>query len=241
MQGLLNDLWEFSPTTQTWTWVSGSNIINAVGDYGTMGTSASANSPGARNGSVSWVDANGNFWLYGGGGLSTTTNTTGDLSDLWEFSPTTKQWTWVSGNNTGGILPDYGTLGTASTSNTPGGRDSAVGWTDSSGNLWLFGGFDYDTTTGANGTNDFLNDLWKFDSTTKEWTWMGGSNTGNANGVYGTLGTPAAGNVPGARGSEGVALTWTDNSGNLWLFGGDGYGTTGASDSLLNDLWRYQP
>lgn len=241
MQGLLNDLWEFSPTTQTWTWVSGSNIINAVGDYGTMGTSASANSPGARNGSVSWVDANGNFWLYGGGGLSTTTNTTGDLSDLWEFSPTTKQWTWVSGNNTGGILPDYGTLGTASTSNTPGGRDSAVGWTDSSGNLWLFGGFDYDTTTGANGTNDFLNDLWKFDTTTKEWTWMGGSNTGNANGVYGTLGTPAAGNVPGARGSEGVALTWTDNSGNLWLFGGDGYGATGASDSLLNDLWRYQP
>ena len=232
-----SDFWEFSTSTKEWTWMAGGNTTGATPIYGTQGVAAASNTPGGRSGSVTWTDKNGNLWLYGGAAPGINY----DLSDLWEFNPSTKEWTWVSGGNAGGVLPIYGTQGTASASNTPGGRDSAVGWTDSSGNLWIFGGFDYDTTTGANGTNDFLNDLWKFDTTTKEWTWVGGSNVGNANGAYGALGTPSASNVPGARGSEGVALSWTDNSGNFWLFGGDGYGATGAADSLLNDLWRYQP
>ena len=206
----------------------------------TLGTSPFGHRPSARSLSVNWKDSSGNFWLYGGGGNGATSNTSGDLSDLWEFNPATKEWTWVSGSNAGGTVPVYGTQGAASASNTPGGRDSTVGWTDSSGNLWLFGGFDYDSATGANGTNDYLNDLWEFSPSTKEWTWVGGSDTGNANGVYGTLGVASVSNVPGARGSQGVAVTWTDASGNFWLFGGDGYGLSGG-DSELNDLWRYQP
>jgi hypothetical protein len=238
VQGSLNDLWEFSTTAKTWTWVSGSKTVNAVGIYGTMGTAAATNTPGSRNESVSWMDNSGNFWLFGGSGYGATGNINSDLSDLWEFNPSTKEWTWVNGSDAGGLVPVYGTLGVAAASNTPGGRDSAVSWTDSSGNLWLFGGFDYDSLTG---TNEYLNDLWEFNLTTKEWTWVGGSNTGGANGVYGTLGVPAAANVPGARGSQGVPMSWTDSGGNFWLFGGDGYGATGAADSLLNDLWRYQP
>jgi hypothetical protein len=140
-------------------------------------------------------------------------------------------------------MPVYGTQGVASASNTPGGRDSAVGWTDSSGDLWLFGGFNYDGSNVPIGTttmNQILNDLWEFSPTTKEWTWVGGSDTGEAKGVYGTLGTASANNVPGARGIEGVAVTWTDSSGNFWLFGGIGYDSSGTWGSL-NDLWRYQP
>ena len=38
-------------------------------------------------------------------------------------------------------------------------------------------------------------------------------------GVYGALGTPARGNTPGGR---KYAMGWTDNNGNLWLFGGQG-------------------
>jgi len=240
-EGYLNDLWEFNATAKTWTWAGGSGTANAVGVYGTQGVAAANNVPGARSYSVGWTDSSGNFWLYGGEGNGPNGAVDFDLSDLWEFKPTTKEWTWVSGTTTGGVVPDYGTQGVASVSNTPGGRDSAVGWADSSGNLWLIGGFDYDSASGANGTNDYLNDLWEFSPTTKEWTWVGGSDTGNATGVYGTLGTPSASNVPGARGSQGVALTWTDSSGNFWLFGGDGYGASGTSDSLLNDLWRFQP
>ena len=230
--GILNDLWEFSPTTKEWTWVGGSNLANAVGVYGTQGVGSASNVPGARSYAVGWRDKTGNFWLYGGVGNGATSNTSYDLSDLWEFNPTTKEWTWVNGSDTGGAVPVYGTQGVAAANNTPGGRDSAVSWTDSSGNLWLFGGFDYDSASGAMGTNDYLNDLWEFSTTAKQWAWMGGSNTGNGKGVYGTLGTPSANNVPGARGSQGVAVSWTDSSGNLWLFGGVGYDSTGASGTL---------
>jgi len=45
-----------------------------------------------------------------------------------------------------------------------------------------------------------------------EWTWVSGSNLPNQPGVYGTLGTPAAANVPGWRTG---AASWTDKSGNL--------------------------
>ena len=54
----------------------------------------------------------------------------------------------------------------------------------------------------------------------QQWTWVGGDSTTNINGVYGTQGTAAAANKPGAR-SQGV--TWSDASGNLWLMGGNGY------------------
>jgi hypothetical protein len=56
-------------------------------------------------------------------------------------------------------------------------------------------------------------------------------------GVYGTLGAPALGNLPGSR--QG-ASSWTDNSGDFWLFGG--WGTVSSNGGgCLNDLWVYQP
>lgn len=134
------------------------------------------------------------------------------------------------------LCPDYmvGTLGIAAASNFPGGRGFSVGWVDSSDNLWLFGGAGYVSF----GVGD-LNDLWEFNPSTETWTWMGGSDTFTAKGVYGTLGVAATSNIPGAR--EG-GISWTDGSGNFWLFG-SGYGvdSTGAAGVSLNDLWRYQP
>ena len=231
----LNDLWEFNPTAKTWTWISGSNTINAEGVYGTLGTASASNAPGARSSSVSWVDSSGNLWLFGGVGFGEQlggNSEYGDLNDLWEFSPTAKTWTWVSGGTTADATGVYGSLGAAASSNVPGGRDSAVSWIDGSGNLWLFGGAGH----ASPGTGGVLNDLWKFNPTAKTWTWVSGSSTVNAGGVYGTLGTAATGNVPGSR---YPAVSWTDSSGNFWLFGGSGYaaGTSGA----LNDLWEFNP
>ncbi|MGD0546816.1 MAG: kelch repeat-containing protein [Terracidiphilus sp.] len=88
-----------------------------------------------------------------------------------------------------------------------------------------------------NSSNGSLNDLWKFNPTTKEWTWVSGSDTANAKGVYGTLGVATASNVPGARGGSVGSI---DSNGDLWLFGGYGDDSTGAQGNL-NDLWRYQP
>jgi N-acetylneuraminic acid mutarotase len=218
------------------------------GVYGTLGTPASTNLPGGRDAGVSWTDPSGNIWLFGGLGADANGNQ-GYLNDLWKYTPGTNgavgEWTWMGGSSTvpnsySGAPGVYGALGTASATNVPGGRFSAVTWVDASGNLWLYGGDGYDST----GMQGYLNDLWKFDptlGTTGEWTWMGGSTTvgrgGGQPGVYGTLGTPAAANLPGGR----FGITgWIDASGNLWLFGGDGYDST-ATQGNLNDLWQYKP
>jgi hypothetical protein len=252
-----NDLWKFDPTLGTmgeWTWMGGSTTVGAPfggqsGVYGTLGTPASTNIPGGRYGSVSWIDASGNFWFFSGNAVDST-GTLGYLNDLWEYSPSatgdTGEWTWMGGSNTvgnnGGPSGIYGTLGTPASTNIPGGREAEVSWTDKSGNIWLFGGFGIDST----GTQGFLNDLWRYtpgpNGKTGEWTWMGGSSTipqvdGGTAGVYGTLGTPASANIPGGRFS---ASSWIDASGNLWLFGGDGFDSTGAQ-GYLNDLWEYSP
>jgi hypothetical protein len=219
--GDLNDLWEFSPTTKVWTWVSGSSSASQPGIYGTQGVSAATNVPGARNGAVSWTDSSGNFWIFGG-------NTTGGLvNDLWKFSPTTKVWTWVSGSSSVGQPGIYGTQGVPAAANIPGAREYSVSWIDGSGNLWLSGGV---------GGYDF-NDLWEFSLTTKMWTWVSGSSSASQPGIYGAQGVPAATNVPGARAN---AVSWIDSSGNLWLFGGRGFYSVGGI-GYLNDLWRYEP
>ena len=141
-----------------------------------------------------------------------------------------------SNTNIGAETAVYGTMGTPAVGNVPGGRKNACSWTDSNGNLWLFGGDGYDSA----GNGGYLNDLWKFNPTLGsygEWTWMSGDDTISQNGVYGTLGTPAAGNVPGSR---FIAASWMDSSGNLWLFGGYGYDSAG-NEGNLNDLWEFIP
>ena len=221
----MNDLWKYS--TGQWTWVGGSAVAKQHGDYGTIGVAGANNIPGARNAATLSKDSSGNVWLFGGLGYDESTSTAGILGDLWEFSG--GQWTWMSGPKVQGQKGIYGTQGVASASNVPGARVYANSWVDSAGDLWLFGGDGYD----VNGTNGALNDLWKYSS--GQWTWMEGSNVVNRTGVYGTQGTAAANNTPGAR-QMGVA--WTDASGNAWLFGGNGYGAT-SSVGELNDLWKY--
>jgi hypothetical protein len=233
--GTLNDLWEFTPAQQVegqqfnpgqWTWMGGSNSTTQPGTYGTQGTAAPANIPGARYGAVSWTDASGNFWLFGGNGVALPGDV-GNLNDLWRYSA--GEWTWMSGTDLSNQKGVYGTLGSSGAANIPGGRFAAISWIDGSGNFWLFSGSGYDST-GANGD---LNDLWEYSA--GQWTWMSGSNTKGQAGTYGTQGTPAAGNVPGARNG---AVSWTDKSGNFWLFGGTGLDSA-DNGGWLNDVWEY--
>jgi hypothetical protein len=212
--GLLNDLWKFNPSTSEWTWVSGSQTPPV----------ASSNVPGGRALAVGWTDTSGNFWLFGGWGYTAISGGTGVvqvLSDLWEFNPTTKEWTSMPGG--------------------PAGRELATGWTDKSGNLWLFGGDDgisSETVAGSVQTLVYglFNDLWKFNPSTNEWTWVSGSQTVDAVGVYGAEGVPTPANMPGSRNGT---VSWSDSSGNLWLFGG--YVYVGNYAAFFNDLWLYQP
>jgi N-acetylneuraminic acid mutarotase len=157
-QGFLNDLWRYSPGTGQWTWVSGNATANVVGVYGTQGTAAAGNAPGARAQPVSWIDAAGNLWLFGGEGFDSTGAPDSYLNDLWKYSPASGQWTWVSGAATVNASGVYGTQGTAGIGTLPGARFGAVSWTDSSGHHWLFGGEGLDSA----GTANDLNDLWRY-------------------------------------------------------------------------------
>jgi N-acetylneuraminic acid mutarotase len=216
-----------------WEWVGGTNLNTVgtgAGSYGKVGVAAASNLPGVRNlGPVSWTDANGNLWLFGGSGIDST-GASGDLNDLWKYNISSGQWTWVSGSNTAGATGSYGVLNTPASSNVPGARDGAISWIDSSGNLWLFGG----EFTPSGGSTVYFNDLWEYSVSANEWTWKGGSNTAGANGNYGTLNVASATNVPGAR-FQSVAQ---NISGVVWLFGGFGNDSTGGQGDL-NDLWEY--
>jgi N-acetylneuraminic acid mutarotase len=102
----------------------------------------------------------------------------------------------MGGNSSGTAEGFYGTLQVASAQNLPGLREGSVSWIDSQGKFWLFGGFGYDSAASLGD----LNDLWRFNPATNEWAWMAGAKTVGQSGVYGTLGTPATANTPGARG-----------------------------------------
>jgi hypothetical protein len=272
--GILNDLWEFNPSTNEWAWIGGGSAIGnncfqydlggplesncaLPSVYGTLGTPAAGNTPGSREDAVTWTDGKGNLWLFGGWGYDVPYKAQYYFDELWEFSPATGQWAWMGGSSTGdgstclwnvnqwyltcGEPGTYGTIVTPSSGNIPGGRAGATGWTDSSGNLWLFSGSGFD----ANGYFGDPNDLWEFNTTTSQWAWMGGQatippcddyNCAPAS-IQGTLGVPAAGNIPAGRDH---ASKWTDGKGNFWLYGGGGsqVANTPIVDAS-SDLWEF--
>lgn len=212
-------LWKYDPPANMWTCIdSGQTIV-----YGTKGVPAPTNYPGGRGyGAATWTDQNGMLWVWGGYNSQTSQAN----NELWKYdpipsSPTYGQWTWMHGGSAGAV---WGTRGIANPANVPPPKsETSCTWVDNNGDLWFFGGLDGSIS---------YNDLWKYDIASNQWTWMSGSNTSNQPGVYGALGVPAAPNVPGAR---ACYASWTDNAGDMWLFGG--VGNTG----FHNDLWKYSP
>ncbi len=170
---ILNDLWEFNISTKQWIWVSGSNLANQTGNFGTEATSnlstgAAANFPGSRWGSVGWSDSNSNLWLYGGWGYGTsTTDPTGFLDDIWEYQHSSGQWIWWKGisnvnqNSVFATIPIPGADGVPFVNNVVGGRRGAAIWAqDPNGFISIFGGEGYDQSQGA--PPGYLNDHWSY-------------------------------------------------------------------------------
>ena len=206
-----------------WTWMDGPSTANQKGVYGTLGTAAAANTPGARQDAATWSDGLGHFWMFGGTGYGASAGP-GALSDLWAYDAGTGTWTWLGGGSAINAGGTYGVQGTPAAANTPGARVGAATWTDHNGNLWLFGGNGRDGSTSGTG---YLNDLWTYGA--GSWAWVGGSNTKAAAVATSTT-------APEARSG---AATWVDAAGRLMLFGGFALPATGSTPRLLNDLWRY--
>jgi PKD repeat protein len=223
--GILADLWKYTVATNEWTWMNGSNSVfsGTATDYGTFQVPSATNTPGSREETtVNWVDSEGNLWFYGGFDASLNLK-----SDVWKYDVTLNQWVWMAGSAGNSELPVYGSLGVPSATNTPGGRNVYASWKDLSGDLWIYGGC-------INGSQ--VADLWKFDMETLEWTWMGGSNVLNTDGIEGTQCAADTIFYPRSRCENRAAIA--DKCGNFWMFGG----VTLQPDFLyLNDLWVYRP
>ncbi|MFX1380927.1 MAG: kelch repeat-containing protein, partial [Promethearchaeota archaeon] len=228
--GSLNDVWKYNTSSGMWTWMAGNKTTSANGVYGIKGISYVTVFPGNREDSASWMDAEGNLWLFGGWGEDTVSGDNGYYNDLWKYNMSSGLWTWMAGNKTFDVYGVYGIKGIPDINNYPGSRIGAVSWTDIDGNLWLFGG----SGSAETGIGGSLNDVWKYNTSSGMWTWMAGNKTSSVNGVYGIKGTPDAQNYPGSRYGS---TSWTDVEGNLWLFGGRCYD---SGIKYLNDLWRYE-
>ena len=218
----LNEMWEYQ---------SAYDYFGGIGDYWNFVSplpppAKPVVTPSARWGAVTWTDATDTLWLFGGqdAGLNF-------LNDLWAFDTGTSTWSCVSGC----LVPVpangvYGTQGQPSALNVPGGRwGSTIRFDKATGKVWLFGGFGYD---GADAVPGLLNDLWVYSG--GQWTWVSGSNVTNTDGSYpSAVGTP--GGFPGAR---QAMVSWLDNSGNFWIFGGYNL-SSGGQPASFNDLWEY--
>ena len=225
---LHNDVWQYDPSSNLHTWIKGDSSVTNEPLYGVQGTAGNLNKPGERIGAGTWTDNSGNLWLYGGDILNTTSGPPAKcLNDLWKYNITTGEWTWMKGGPgfSNGV---YGSLGVPHEDNRPGDREEMKCWSDASNNFWMFGGF---------GFLGNYNDLWRYNPSTNQWTWVKGSNSSsyqfNSDAVYGIQGTPDINNRPGRR-RAGAA--WTDNAGNFWTFGG-----SGRNGNYINDLWKYDP
>lgn len=220
-----DDLWKFDITTGMWTWMKGQNISSPLQPLATKGVEDSIANPRCLLFPTIWCDNNNNIWTFGGFGFNSFSQ------ELWKYNTKTNNWTWIHGvsfKSQINALANYGQKGISALSNVPGSRNSTAGWADTLGNLWLFGGY------GVIDTNyivKYLNDLWKFNLATNEWTWIHGSNKHNQKTIYGTKGNGTSITTPGYYRHSGSTLVDGDN--NLLLFGG--FNNLGR----CNELWKY--
>ena len=153
-----NTLWSYSTTTNEWTYENQSTETDRYGVYSSLGNYSSSNIPGARELAASATGPGGKLLYFGGLGYNQSSY--GYLNDLLVYNESNSEWAWLGGSATSvGLSGIYGTKGTPSTSNYPGGIFGSVLWVDQNDkSVYLFGGYGIDST----GIYGFLNDLWKF-------------------------------------------------------------------------------
>ncbi|KAK4530581.1 hypothetical protein CCYA_CCYA04G1438 [Cyanidiococcus yangmingshanensis] len=210
----------------SWTWIGGETGINNPGNYGTLNVTSAGSVPGGRAYPAGWVGSSGLVYLFGGLGLGNASSS-GNLNDLWYFNTSSLEWTWIGGNSTADQPGVYGTFREGSPTNIPGGRYITAFWQTDAQHFWLFGGLGDD----KNGNFGSLNDVWLYDTTSGNWTWVAGNDTINVAPFYGPKGIYGPNYNPGARLSPAF---WTGSDGLLWLFGGQN-----INFEYLSDLWSF--
>lgn len=210
------DLWRFNISEKKWQWINGKEnsfykIYGDLADYGTINVENKNNSPGRRLRAMSWIDKNGNFWMFGG---TSENNRYFFYQDMWMYNRITDNWVWKGGiQNSKNGYGNYGASGVYAITNIPGARMNGKTWTDKDGNFYLYGGYGFDENSTSQG---YLNDLWKYDVSINQWVWLSGDKTiNNFNGI----------NYPIADYGKGIG--WNDENKNFWYFSS-------------GNMWKYQ-
>ena len=219
LDGFYNDMWRYNIATAQWAWMGGSQQLNDAGNYGALGIESSGSLPPSRSSYTHW--SNGDY-LY----LTSGNNDSSYVfNDVWRFNLNTNYWAWVGGDSDNVTLGQYSQYCSGTNGDMPRGRyeERSAQINGCSPLMFMWGG---------RGANGYLNDLWNFDPASNTWRWVSGSAGNSPVGYFGIKGVSNPANVPtGAMGS----CFWSDNAGNLWLFGG----TSGIG--LLNAMWKYTP
>lgn len=211
VQGVLEDVWRFNLSDYTWTYVSGTAVLDAP---------STATSPGARfDASVAVVGPN--VWVVGG-------KRVGFLNDVWVWSSVTLQWRLVLG--TGSV--------TIASPSQPSGRAGAVAWTRGA---HFYYGLGYGYGPADLHTVGYLSDMWLFNTTSATWTLAGVASTPNRLSAPFELNGPlllGPRNSPGGRSHSMLIALASD--GAIVVAGVSGATSRmGGGAGVINDAWLF--
>lgn len=224
--GGLNDLWKFDIAADRWELIDGTN------SQGVDAVFSGTPRPGSVYGHDMVIDLNGNLWMFGGemqiGGSS------GLSQDMWKFTINSSGdggiWSHEKGSQTldqGGVS---GTQGQADAGNVPGGRKYFAMDISENNLIWMMGGRARSTAN----VESNLGDLWKFNPSTLEWTFVTGATTDNTDETF--IDNFTKGEITSMHiGSRKHFDMTIDESGTIWLFGG----MLNANTRKGKDLWKF--
>ena len=163
------DMWKFTTASNTWQFISGplpltsfAAATNSFANYGIRGQGATINRPGTRAGHKMTIDLAANEIFIIGGGFERGLNRDFGLDNVWKFSSSTKQFTWLYGASAMNITTTNpkiytaitaGTINTTNTKNIPGSFQSGVAHYHSSSKSMIYG---FGTSQIKNSSSSYL-------------------------------------------------------------------------------------
>lgn len=215
------DTWYYDSAANNWVLIESPSAVASI-------QLAVNGNPGPRT-SHTGFSYNGFFYVFGGLGYDTSTNL-GPLNDYYMYDSTNLDWVFLAGS------PISNSAGGTSLISA---RYDPASWTDTSNNVWFFGGFGTDN---AGTTNVYLPDIWTLNPSTNTWTNVV-SGTGSPASCTTTcgsspncanIGVSTSSNRIGAR--SGAASFWRRQSNYGSIFGGRGYDCN-SNYRYLQDTW----
>ncbi|KAI3659304.1 hypothetical protein MP638_003520 [Amoeboaphelidium occidentale] len=228
-----NDLWkcDFSrDASSAWTWIHGSNQVEAVGVYTSIGDTNSSIYPGSRGEFIYFYDSDlRKFFIIGGIG-KTIYPYFGYLNDLWSYDVDTNMFTWIGGTTELDEMPVFVPMEESDTTNIGGLQVAAFAYSHNDKLLYIFGG---------DGSGYTSNTLWRYRVSNNRFTALWSSST-NEFSIIESYGALSSGNKPGLRRTASMIVTH-DNL--LFVTGGCGplpiRGSMDTTWACTSETWMY--